>query len=488
MAPRMDEEEPLLEPAHSNNISGTAIGALQDAKLDPAVNIEWRHETKIILTNSAQLAGTYLLQYFYNLIIILVVSHLGRDELAAVSVGITTMNVVGFAIFEGMATSLDTLCSQAYGSGNLKHVGLHMQRMILLLLLVSIPIGAVWMCSPWILIRLIPQHQLAAPAGAFLRVTLIGLPGYGLFEAGKRFVQAQGDFKASLIVLIVCAPINVLLNWIFVFKLDWSVSGAALAAALTNNLRALLLCLYVIFITPSALQCWQPLSSAVFKNWGPMLWLSGAGAVFTLCEWAPFEVITFSTSYLGTAELAAQTLLATVAVLIWHIPFSAGVAVSTRIGHLVGAGALRLAKQTARLYAPIFVICGLVEMTVLLFLRGPIANIFTLDSEVRHLVKNNIVLVAVFVVFDATACCYHGIMRGLGRQSYGGWVVFCVNLLYSLPLAIYLELGRPHLGLAGVWIATTTCLILVTSAEMLILRLMDWQKCVDEARDREAEH
>jgi len=197
MEPHAGEQELLLPNGH-HGLTDPDIEDLIDAKLDPDAEVKWRHELNIILGYSGQLTGTYLLQYFYNLIVILVVSHLGRDELAAVSIGITTMNIVGFAIFEGMATSLDTLCSQAYGSGNLTHVGLHTQRMILFLLLVAIPIGAIWICSPWILYRLIPQPQLAAPAGAFLRVTLLGIPGYTTFEAGKRFLQAQGDLQPLL--------------------------------------------------------------------------------------------------------------------------------------------------------------------------------------------------------------------------------------------------------------------------------------------------
>jgi Na+-driven multidrug efflux pump len=216
-AAHLTETTPLLAspvlPAQEHAIDDSSFSANVVLGLETT----WKAESKLILRYSTPLIGTYLLQYFYNLVIILVVSHLGTDELAAVSLGITTMNIVGFAVFEGMATSLDTLCAQAYGSGNMKLVGLHMQRMILFLLLVATPIGAIWICSPWILGAIVPQKNLAILAGSFLRISLIGVPGYAIFEAGKRFVQAQGNFTASLVVLIICAPINLLLNWLFVF-------------------------------------------------------------------------------------------------------------------------------------------------------------------------------------------------------------------------------------------------------------------------------
>ena len=56
-------------------------------------------------------------------------------------------SITGLAIYEGLATSLDTLTSQAYGAGKKHLVGLHVQRMIALTLLVTIPIGAIWIRS-----------------------------------------------------------------------------------------------------------------------------------------------------------------------------------------------------------------------------------------------------------------------------------------------------------------------------------------------------
>ena len=63
--------------------------------------------------------------------------------------------------------------------------------------------------------------------------------------------------------------------------------------------------------------------------------------------------------------------------------------------------------------------------------------------------------------------------------------MFFINYFYALPLAVFLELGSPHLGLYGVWIGTTTCLTIVTAVESVVMRVMNWQKRVDEARGRE---
>jgi multidrug resistance protein, MATE family len=217
-----------------------------------------------------------------------------------------------------------------------------------------------------------------------------------------------------------------------------------------------------------------------------MIWLSLSGAIMTLCEWFAFEILTFSTSYLSTGHLAAQTFLSTTSVLVWHVPFSASVVISTRIGHFIGSGAVTTAKNATRTYIVIFALIGLVDTALLAFmLKEVITRIFIQDEDVRILVARAMPVVAAFQFFDATTCCVHGIMRGLGRQAIGGWVTFCVNYFYAVPLALYLELGPPRMGLSGLWIALGSGLGLLTTIETLITKSMNWQRCVDDARKRE---
>lgn len=128
--------------------------------------------------------------------------------------------------------------------------------MALFLLLVTVPIGAVWVTSGWILAALVPERDLAYLAGGYLRILLAGAPGYALFEAGKRFTQAQGLFNASLYVLLICTPINILLNYLFVWVFDWGLDGAALAVVVSNTLLPICLFIYARFLNPSSMQCW----------------------------------------------------------------------------------------------------------------------------------------------------------------------------------------------------------------------------------------
>lgn len=242
-------------------------------------------EARLLAKYSLPLMVTYLLQYSFSLVTLFVVGHIGTDELGAVSLATMTANITGLAVYEGLATSLDTLCAQAYGSGKKEMVGLHLQRMVLFMLLVTLPIGAIWLSSGWILAALVPEKALAHLAGRYLSILLAGAPGYAIFEAGKRFTQAQGLFNASLFVLLIATPINVLLNYVFVFVLEWDLEGAALATVLSHNLLPILLWVYVYFVNPRSLECWAGFTRDAFRHWGPMAKLAIPGIIMVETEW-----------------------------------------------------------------------------------------------------------------------------------------------------------------------------------------------------------
>ena len=430
--------------------------------------------------------GTYLLQYFYNLMIVLVCSRLSTDELAAVSLGITTSNIVGFAVFEGMATGLDTLCAQAFGAGNLQMVGTHMLRFTIIVHLVAVPIGALWLTSPWTLPYLVPSDALARDCGMYLQWSLIGVPGYAAFEAGKRFMQAQGNFNAGLMVLILCLPLNIFLNWMLVFHLDLRIAGAALAAAITNAVRPVLLVLYAKYVCPESLQCWPESIKwkQLYENWGPLIRFAIPGVVMTLAEWMAFEVLTFATSYVSNPALAAQTFLTQSVNIVWHFAFSASVVASTRIGQLIGGGHLEAAKKVSRISIgnALFIAC--VNVAVFLFLIEMSIRYLALEEIVSKTIASAVPITAAFTILDCMVTSVHGVVRGIGWQYIGGWVAVLVNYLWGLPLALVLELGPPKMGLVGLWIGETSGFVLIFVIEGLIVKMRSWDRVVEEARLR----
>lgn len=230
------------------------------------IKTTWQREAQVILGYAGPLIITFLLQYSLTVASIFTVGRLGTIELGAVSLASMTANITGYAIYQGLATSLDTLCSQAYGSGKKHLVGLQLQRMVYFLWAITIPIAIFWLAAEKLLEQIVPEKKSAELAGLYLRVLVLGAPGYACFEAGKRYVQSQGLFSATTYVLLIAAPLNAFMNWLFVWHFGWGFVGAPIAVAVTDNILPLLLFLYVMFV--DGRQCWNGFTKKAFHNWG----------------------------------------------------------------------------------------------------------------------------------------------------------------------------------------------------------------------------
>ncbi|KAF1954699.1 MATE efflux family protein [Byssothecium circinans] len=492
---RFSATSPLLTAQHGGAAKRNGFGTLADPEEIEALlgrngngeelQTTAGKEARLLFKYSLPLIFTYLLQYNFSLVTIFVAGHIGTDELGAVSLATMTAGITGFAIYEGLATSLDTLCAQAYGTGKKEQVGLHLQRMVLLMLLVTIPIGAIWLCSGWILAALVPETELAIMAGRYLRILLACAPGYAVFEAGKRFTQAQGLFSASLWVLVLATPINVLLNYVFVFVLDWGLDGAALATVLSNTLLPIFLFGYVYFVVPSSLECWGGFTRSAFTNWAPMVKLSIPGIVMVEAEWLAFDILTFSSSYISTAHLAAQSVVMTVSVSIFHVPFSTSIAVSTRLGNLIGAGSLSAARIASRTYVVVFLVIGLVDATFLVSTRHLLPKAFTEDPQVQQIVSSVMPILGLFQLSDAGTALANAILRGLGRQKIGGYVNLGVYYGIAIPVALFLCFGKPRLELEGLWMGCLVGSCLNWIIEGSYCKIWRWERAVEEARMRE---
>ncbi|KAI4180191.1 MAG: hypothetical protein L6R41_007396 [Letrouitia leprolyta] len=445
------------------------------------IHTTWQREAKVLSRYSAPLILTFLLQYSLTVASVLTVGHLGKVQLGAVTLASMTANITGYAVYQGLATSLDTLCAQAYGSGKKNLVGLQTQRMVYFLWTITIPIGIIWLSAESILTHIVPEHDVAVLAGRYLKVILIGLPGYACFESTKRYLQAQGLFSASLYVLLICAPLNAFMNWCFVWYFGWGFIGAPIAVAVTEILLPILLILYIAFIAGK--ECWPGLSKRAWKNWGPMARLALPGLIMVEAECLAFEILTLASSYFGTTHLAAQSVLATISSITFQIPFPISIAASTRVANLIGAGLADAAKKSSRVAFVASAGVGVLNVVLLSSLRGYIPRLFTSDAEVIELVAKVLPLCAAFQLFDALTCCCNGVLRGLGRQEIGGYVQLFCYYGVAMPMSLGLAFGAKW-ELYGLWTGVAVALGLVAGIEGAFLWKSRWERSVEDAERR----
>ncbi|CAG8756500.1 14377_t:CDS:2, partial [Ambispora leptoticha] len=210
---------------------------------------------------------TYLLQYTLQVANVFSLGRLGSSELAASALANMFAAVTCWSVGLGAASALDTLCSQAYTSGTPIMVGVHLQRGVIIILVGIMPIAMLWWEAERILVILGQDKELSKMAGVYLRYLLPGAPAYLLFESVKKYLQAQGIMHASTYVLIICAPLNLVLNYTLVLYKPIALGflGAPLAITIIYWLMLTLIVLYTRFF--DGYQVWGGWTCDSLRDW-----------------------------------------------------------------------------------------------------------------------------------------------------------------------------------------------------------------------------
>ena len=214
-----------------------------------------------------------------------------------------------------------------------------------------------------------------------------------------------------------------------------------------------------------------------------MIRLALPGLAMVEAECLAFEVLTLASSYLGTSQLAAQSVLSTITSMTFQIPFPLSIAGSTRIANLIGASLVPAAKMAAKVTMSCAVIVGLLNMLILSTFRSYIPLLFSNEPDVINLVAGVLPLCAAFQLFDALAANCNGILRGLGRQEIGGYVqLFCYYAI-AMPISMTVTF-RFDGGLLGLWSGVALALGLVALVEAIFLGNSNWNRSVEDALAR----
>ena len=435
------------QPTDDQIASDIETAALLDRRL--ARPSFFRREIAALFRLALPVTLAYLLQSSINVIALFSVGPLGPVSIGAVALGNMYLNVTACSVIIGLASALDTLCSQAYTGANKQDMGIYLQRSLVIAWTACIPMAVLAWFSGDILIWTGQDPTISHLVAEFTRWTIPLLPFYAAFESLKRFLQAQGIMSAATQVLFITVPLHFFLSIYLVHHIGFK--GAPIALSITECVTFILLLVYTAYIHPTAAEAWNGWSlRACFTQWSNYLSLGIAGVLQVCSEWWAFEIVSLAAGYLGPDPLAAQSIMLNVAGLVYMVPLGISVAASTRVGNFVGAQKPKSAKRSAKATLLLMCFTSLVNTTLIFFGKTSIAWIFTDDVDVAFYVCQLAPIVALFQLADGINGGAAGILRGVGRQSIGA--TFNLLAYYVLALPIGLTLAFPYqMGVQGLW-------------------------------------
>ncbi|MCR4711826.1 MAG: MATE family efflux transporter [Clostridia bacterium] len=182
-----------------------------------------------------------LFQQLYNTVDSIVVGRfVGTNALAAVSsVMFVILMIIGFVM--GLANGASVLMSQRYGArdaeGTQKTIHTAFTAMFFGGILIAV-VGV--LLSPAILRLIHTPAEVLPDATLYLRIYFLGGPVLILYNVGASMLQAVGDSRRPLRILITSCIFNIILDVLLVVVFSLGVAGVAIATLAAQALSAFL--------------------------------------------------------------------------------------------------------------------------------------------------------------------------------------------------------------------------------------------------------
>jgi putative MATE family efflux protein len=418
----------------------------------------------------------------------MMVGRLGVVPLAATGLaGLAVWMIMGAV--GHLATGTQILAARRTGQEDHPAAG----RALVSALQAGLPLGAVLTVALFWLYPLYyglvlggPQDPLYEPALHYTLWRISGLVPFVVISALRGFFNGIGDTRQHMRVALFTNLVHIPLNWMLIFghlgAPRLGAAGAGLSAMLATTAGAL----FFLWLAYRAglRRRWhfhwgQVLRRPVQGLESPLHVLrlalpASAQAFFVL---AGFTLFIAMMRHVGTVEVAATNVVFTILSFSFMPGFGIGIAASSLLGQLLGAGkpgeAQRAGWEAQKLGMLLMSSLGL----LFLLLPDPLARLFSQDPAVIEAVRWPLRLLGLFQTLDALGMTTAGCLEGAGMTAYVARADVLLNWLVFLPLSAAIILGLD----GGILEAFVALAVYLSSYAFVLQRAYwrgDWMKQV----------
>ncbi len=401
---------------------------------------------------------------------------LGRYSTEAVAAAVLANAVLFSTIMfaNGILFGLDPLITQAHGAGDGRASGLALQRGFVLSVLLSLPVGISWMFTGDLLLAFGQAPELAPLAQSYMDAMLPSIPFFLWFSVMRQYLQGREIVRPALQVVLVANVANALANWVLIYghlgMPELGILGAGIATTATRVLSfGMLGGLIVGFRLYEG--AWEgfsreSLDPAALRS---VLVIGFPIAVQTATEMWAFNLSSFLAGSMGVAAAAAHGIVLNLASISFMMALGVAMAVTTRVGNLIGAGRPHDAQRAS--WIGMSMGAGVMALSAVAFLlfRSELPRLYTADPDLIALAALTLPVAAAFQIFDGTQVVGCGVLRGMGRTRpaavfnvIGYWVL-------GLPLGWWIGVREGWLG--GLWWGLVLGLAVVAAGLVLWIRV-----------------
>ena len=390
-----------------------------------------------------QLMGT-LLQYVDTAM----VGRLGEAATASVSTS-TTVNWLIHSIPYGLTVGLLSTLSQACGRGDRAEMKRLSAMGCRLSLWLGMALTAVCLgISPFLPIWMQAAEEIRRPASAYFFVVSVPLVFSVMGSMFASAMHAVKDTRTPMIINLSANALNVVLNYLLIYRASLGVMGAAYATAVSTT--ACGIGMLIAFRSKKSLRFGRKeygnIDTAKLRG---LLRVALPVTCTSVVSCSGYIVFAGMVNGMGVTVFAAHSIAVTAEEIFYLPGYGIRTATSALIGSAIGEGSrskfIHTRSLSLRLTVALMVVSGL----ILFFAAYPLMRIFTVSEPVAVMGAGVLKMVAFSEPFFGLMVAWEGISYGTGHTRS----VFIIESLSIWGVRIFMTylVIRAGMGLTAVW-------------------------------------
>ncbi|XP_047981441.1 protein DETOXIFICATION 33-like isoform X1 [Salvia hispanica] len=440
-------------------------------------------ESKTLWGISGPAIFTNICQYSLGALTQIFAGQVGELELAAVSVENSVIAGLVFGAMLGMGSALETLCGQAFGAGQIRMLGVYMQRSWIILLVTSFLLLPIYLFAAPILIFFGESDEISQAAGRFAILMIPQMFAYAVNFPIQKFLQSQRKLMVMAWISLFVLILHTFFSWFLILYLGWGLVGAAITLNVSWWLIVILQLVYIFYTKSDG--AWSGFSWLAFRDLYDFVKLSLASAVMLCLEFWYLMVLLVITGYLDNPVISVDALSICMNINGWDAMISIGfnAAISVRVSNELGAGNARAAKFSVVVVSITTILIGVVCMAIVLATKDFFPYLFTSSDAVAKETTRLSTLLALTVLLNGLQPVLSGVAVGAGWQSIVAYINIGCYYIVGLPLGIFLGFVFDF-GSVGIWGGMIGGICLQTLILIGIVSARNWEKEANEAESR----
>lgn len=393
---------------------------------------------------------TQVFLYLMTFFDILMTSKYDIGHLAGVSIG-SSLWVPVYTGLTGILISITPIVAHYIGGNNKQQVKPSVQQGMIVAITMSLLVYALIFLAVEPIVDLMDVSAIEREiAIAYVKTISIGLIPLFIYSVLRGFIDALGLTRITMFITLLSAPINVFLNYLFIFGKfgapELGGQGAALASALTYWV-VLFITIGLIATLPSIkeYQIFSGFSGIQMKRIWTIIAMGVPIGLSIFAETTIFSAVTLMMTNYTTEILSAHQIALNFTSLLYMIPLSIAMGATIVVGQSVGAKKFTEASHYAWLSVLLAIAVSFVSASILFFFREQISTFYTDDAVVVGYAVQFLIFAALFQLSDAIQAPVQGALRGYKD----------VKITFIMAIISYWVIGLP----LGYYLATTTSLV-----------------------------